>query len=182
MTGSERSEKSRLKANLRKLDRLKPAALVREDLQPRNLSFRSGLAYFERTLGLFRGLGNGHLTRVPSAYAKIVADHAERVLAQFEEILHFTGEGLLNPHEVRNHLVDEVRDYYRELHDDISILITRAPGQQEHVTRASWYGGVSLAVIMLAMLGAGVTAAYHYGLLGYAAQNIVDSLHDIARQ
>jgi hypothetical protein len=87
MGGSERSERSRLKASLKKLDQLKPVALAREDLHPRNLSFRSGLPYFERTLGLFHGLGRGNLAKVPSAYARIVADHAERALTQFEEIL-----------------------------------------------------------------------------------------------
>jgi hypothetical protein len=179
MAGSERSERSRLKASLKQLDKLRPATLVREDLHPRNLSFRGGLAYFERTLGLFHGLGRGNLNKVPSAYVKIVADHAERALAQFEEILRFTGEDLVNPVEVRNHLIAEVRDYYRELHDDVAILVTRPPGQQEHPTRAPWYMGAPLAVLMLAMFAAGVTAAYHYGLLGYAAQDIIDSLHRI---
>jgi hypothetical protein len=182
MAGSERSERSRLRASLKKLGQLKPVALVREDLHPRNLSFRNGLPYFERTLGLFRGLGRGNLAKVPSAYVRIVADHAERALAQFDEILRFTGEGLVNPFEVRNHLIAEVRDYYRELHDDVSILVTRPPGQQEHSTRAPWYVGAPLAAIMLAMFAAGVTAAYHYGLLGYAAQDIIDSLHDIAHR
>lgn len=182
MAGSEHSERSRLKVGLRKLDQIKPAALVREDLEPRNLSFRGGLPYFERTLGLFRGLRKGNLTKVPSAYARIVADHAERALAQFEEVQRFTGEGLANPVEVRNHLIAEVRDYYRELHDDLSILVTLPPGQQEHPTSAPWYAGAPLAVIMLLMFAAGVTAAYHYGLLGFAAQDIMDSLHDIAHR
>ncbi len=182
MAGSERSERSRLKAGLRKLEQIKPAALVREDLEPRNLSFRGGLPYFERTLGLFRGLGRGNLAKVPSAYARIVADHAERALAQFEEILRFTGEDVANPFEVRSHLIAEVRDYYRELHDDVSILVTLPPGQQEHPTRAPWYAGTPLAMIMFLIFAAGVTAAYHYGLLGFAAQDIMDSLHDIAHR
>src|SRR6202035_4936052 len=104
--------RSRLKASLKQLHALKPAHLVRDDLEHRNLSFRSGLPYFERTLGLFHGLGRGNLAQVPSAYARIVAAHAARALAQFEEILRFTGEGLPNASEVRNHLVAEVRDYY----------------------------------------------------------------------
>jgi hypothetical protein len=182
MAGSERSERARLKTSLKKLHELKPADLVREDLQARNLSFSNGQPYFERTLGLFHGLGHGTLAKVPSAYVKIVADHAEQALAQFEEILRFTGEGLPNPREVRNRLIGEVRDYYRELHDDVSILVSRPPGQQEHPTRAPWYVGAPLAMLMLAMLAAGVAAAYHYGLLGFAAQDIMDSLRDIARR
>ena len=182
MAGSERSQRARLRASLKNLDLLKPATLVREDLQPRNLSFRGGLPYFERTLGLFRGLGRGNLAKVPSAYLTIVADHAERALAQFDEIMRFTGEDLHDPAEVRNHLIAEVRDYYRELHDDLSILITRPPGQHQHPTRAPWYAGAPLAAILLVMFAAGVTAAYHYGLLGFAAQDILDSLHEVAHQ
>lgn len=182
MAGSERSERARLKASLKKLEELKPAALARDDLHARNLSFRNGLPYFERTLGLFNGLRRGNLAKVPSAYVKIVADHAERALAQFGEILRFTGHELVNPFEVRNHLIAEVRDYYRELHDDLSILITRPPGQQEHVARAPWFASASLAAVMLAMLAVGVAVAYHYGLLGFAAQDIMDSLHDIAHR
>ena len=116
---------------------------------PRNLSFRGGLPYFERTLGLFRGLGRGNLAKVPSAYVTIVADHAERALAQFERDSALHRRGSRESFEVRNHLIAEVRDYYRELHDDVSILVTRPPGQQEHPTRAPWYMGAPLAVIML---------------------------------
>ena len=181
MAGSERTERSRLKASLKKLHALKPAELMREDLQHCNLSFRSGLPYFERTLGLFRGLGHGKLAKVPSAYLKIVADHAEQTLAQFEEILRFSGEGLANPQEVRNHLIGEVRDNYRKLHDDLSGLTTRPPGQPEHTTHAPWYGGAPLAILLFAMFAAGMAAANHYGLLDYAAQDIMNSLHRVAR-
>lgn len=182
MAASERSEKARLRAILGRLEEFKPADLVREDLRDRNLSFSNGQPYFERTLGLFRELGHGSFAKLPAAYIKILADHAERVRTQFDEILHFTGEGLPNPHEVRNHLVGEVREYYRELHDDLSFLISRPPGHQQRPTRAPWYVGAPLAMLMLAMLVAGAAAAYYYGLVGFAAQDIMDSLRDIARQ
>jgi hypothetical protein len=182
MADSERSTRSRLKAHLKELDKLNSATLARDDLQARNLSFRAGVPYFERTLALFRALGSGNLYKVPSAYLTIVADHAERVLAQFEEVLRFTGENLPNPGEVRNHLIAEVRDYYRQLHDDLSLLVTPPPGQQQHSAGAPSYMGAPLAVIMVLMFAAGVTAAYHYGLLGFAAQDLFDSIHAIARR
>src|SRR6202022_5074523 len=118
-------KKSLLKGSLKQPPALPPADLVREDLQHCNLSFRSGLPYFERTLGLFRGLGHGKLAKVPSAYLKIVADHAERSAAQFDEILRFTGEGLANPQDVRSHLIGGGRDYYRQRHDDLFVLVIR---------------------------------------------------------
>ncbi len=178
MAGSERTERSRLKTGLKKLHALKPADLVREDLRHRGLSFHSGLPYFERTLGMFRArLWRGNPARVPSAYLKIMADHAEQSLAQFEAILRFSGEGLANPHEVRTHLIGEVRDNYREFHDALSFLVTRPPGQPEHTTRTPWYVGAPLAILLFAIFAAGVAAACHYGLLGFAAQDIMDSLH-----
>ena len=177
MAGSKRTERSRLKTSLKKLRALKPVDLVREDLRHRGLNFHSGLVYFERTLGMFRaGTGHRNLAKVPSAYLKIAADHAERSLAQFEEILRFSGRGLANPQEVRNHLISEVRDNYRKLHDDLSFL-----GQPEHTTRAPWYVGEPLAILLFAMFAAGMATAYHYGLLDYAAQDIMNSLHRVAR-
>lgn len=182
MAGFERTERSRLKTSLRKLRALEPADLVREDLRQRGLSFHSGLPYFERTLRIFRaGFWRGNPAKVPSAYLKVVADHAEQSLAQFEAILRFSGEGLANPQEVRNHLIGEVRDNYRKLHDDLSVLTTRPPGQPEGTTRAPWYGGAPLAILLFAIFAAGMAAAYHYGLLGYAVQDIADSLHRIGR-
>jgi hypothetical protein len=181
MAGSERNARSRLKASLKQLDKLKPTTLARDDLQGRSLSFRAGLPYFERTLALFRGLGRGNLYKVPSAYLTIVADHAEQALAQFEEVMRFTGENLPNPQEVRNHLIAEVRDYYRELHDDLSLLIAPPPGQQQHTAGPPSLMATPLAVIMMLIFAAGLTAAYHYGLLGFAAQDLMDSIHAIAR-
>jgi hypothetical protein len=186
MAGSERRERSRLKTSLKKLHALKPGDLAREDLRQRGLSFHSGLPYFERTLRMFRArLWRGNPARVPSAYLKIMADHAEQSLAQFEAILRFTGEGLANPQEVRNHLIGEVRDNYRKLHDDLSVLTTGPPGQLEHTTRAASYVGTPLAILLFTMFAAGVAVAYHYGLyglLGYAAQDIMDVLQHLARQ
>ena len=182
MAGSERRQRSRLKTSLKKLHALKPTDLVREDLRQCGLSFHSGLPYFARTLGMFRGgLWRGNLARVPSAYLKIVADHAEQALAQFEEILRFSGEGLANPQEVRNHLIGEVRDNYRKLHDDLSVVTTRPSGQQEHTMRAPWYVGAPLAILLLAMFAAGVGAAYHYGLLDNLTQDIAGSFHRVGR-
>jgi hypothetical protein len=53
----------------------------------------------------------------------------------------FSGEGLANPQEVRNHLIGEVRDNYRKLHDDLSVVTTLPLGQPEHTTRAPWLPG-----------------------------------------
>jgi|SRR5215469_15163297 len=180
MSSLERNERARLKTSLGRLSQIKASDLAREDLDSRNLSFRAGLPYFERTLTLFRGLSRSGLAKVPSAYLEIVAEHAEHVVNQFEEILRFTGDDLVDPYGVRTHLIAEVRDYYRQLHDDLAILIPPAPGQQQRTTAAPWYEGAPLAIALFAIFAAGVAAAYHWGLIGFAAQDIVDSIHGIA--
>ena len=176
---AERDDRLRLKQALKELADIKPQHLTRGDLQSRNLSFHAGLPYFERTLNLFRSLAGGNLSRVPGTYLNIVADHAERTLSQLGEIARFTGEGLPNAHEIRNRLIAEVRDGYRELHDDIAFLIPRSPGQQEHPSKAPWYAGAMLALTMFAIFAAGLAAAYHYGLIGFAVQDVMDSFRQI---
>jgi hypothetical protein len=178
MSGVERNHRSRLKQVLREIAQIKPEDLAREDLGP--LSFRSGLPYFERTLNLFRSLGSGNLSKVPSAYLNIVADHAERTLGQLGEIARFTGDGLTDASEVRNHLIAEVRDRYRELHDDVALLVAHPPGQQERPLRGPWYAGAMLATAMFTIFAAGLATAYHYGLIGFAVQDVMDSLRQIS--
>jgi hypothetical protein len=190
MPGSERHQRSRLKQSLKELSRISPADLSRDNLSSRNLSFRAGLPYFERTLNLFRSLDRSNLSKVPSTYLGIVADHAERVLDQFGEIIRFTGDGIPNAHEVRNHMIAQVRECYRmiaqvrecyrELHDDVALLITHPPGQQEQATRAPWYAGALLAAVMFAIFTAGLATAYHYGLVGFAIQDVIDSIRQIS--
>jgi hypothetical protein len=41
--------------------------------------------------------------------------------------------------------------------------------------------GAPVAVLLFTIFAAGMAAAYHYGLLGYAAQDIMDSLRGVAR-
>jgi hypothetical protein len=180
MHAAEHGQRSRLKQALKELAHIKPQDLARNDLRSRNLSFHTGLPYFERTLKLFRSLAGGNLSKVPSTYLSIVADHAERTLTQLGEISRFTGEGLPNAHEVRNHLIAEVRDCYRELHDDIALLIPHPPGQQEHPSRGPWYAGAMLGVTLFAIFAAGLAAAYHYGLIGFAVQDVMDSIRQVA--
>ena len=58
---------------------------------------------------------------------------------------------------------------------------TESSRLKTNTTRAPWYVGAPLATLLFAMFAAGVAAAYHYGLLGYAAQDIMDSLHRVSR-
>ncbi len=183
MPTSDRQHRSRLLATLKKLNRVRLNDLAREDLHSQtgpDLSFRKGLPYFEKTMGLFRALAHSNIKRVPSEYLRIVADHAERALAQFEEILHFTGEGIEDPDQVRNHLIGEVRDYYRIMHDDIGLIVTRSRSQRERVTSPPWYAGTPLALVLLLMVVMAFGVAYHYTNISYWAQSFMETLHELA--
>jgi hypothetical protein len=185
MASADQNHRGRLRASLKKLNRIKIGDLIRQDLRSPtrpDLSFRNGLPYFERTLALFRDLAHSNIKRVPPEYLRIVADHAEHALAQFEEILHFTGEGVEDPEQVRNHLIGEVRDYYRVIHDDIGLVATRSRSQLEHIPRAPWYAGTPLAVVTLLTVVAAFGVAYHYTNMTYWAQSLMETLRELTHQ
>jgi hypothetical protein len=179
MSSSARGERARLNAALRKLADIKIADLARDELREQDLSFRGGLAYFEKTLALFRELERSNLRQVPSDYLKIVADHAERVLAQFEEILRFTGEGIQDPAAVRSHLIGEIRDSYRTVHDDIALVIQRPMSELERGTQAPWYAGMPLAALLLAVFVGCVYVAYRFTPAVQMAQDFLDTLRGL---
>jgi hypothetical protein len=182
---SDRDHRRRLRATLKKLNDISLASLARDDLHSQtgpDLSFRKGLPYFEKTIELFRTLARSNLKRVPSEYLRIVADHADRALAQFEEILNFTGEGIDDPDQVRNHLIGEVRDYYRVIHDDIGLIVTRSGSQHEKIPKPPWYAGTPLAMILLLMVVVAFGFAYHYTNISYWAQSLMQTMHEIAHQ
>lgn len=182
MADLARRERARLNALLKRLTRLSAAELAREDLRDRGLSFHAGVPYFEKTLGLFRGLAQSDLRRVPSNYLKIVADHAEQALAQFDAILQFTGEAVEQPGQVRNHMIAEVRDFYRVIYDDVALVVTRSSSQLKHGVRAPWYAGMPLAALMLIVIVVLVGYAYRYTNLGYLAREFLDTLRDLGRE
>ncbi len=180
MASLARNERARLSAALKKIGTIKLADLVRDDLRERDLSFRGGMDYFEKTLDLFRQLERSNLRRIPSQYLKIVADHSERALAQFEEILHFTGEGIEDPAAVRSHLIGEVRDSYRNIHDDIALVIQRPLSELERPLTAPWYAGMPLAGLLLAMFVGCVWVAYRYTPAAQIAEDFLHTLRSLA--
>lgn len=181
MANAMRNERARLAACLKKLGSLKISDLVRDDLAKDSLSFRPGLPYIEKTLGLFRDVARGGVSNVSSEYVEIVADHAEHALARFDKMKNFdVTKG--NPQHVRNEILAALRDSYRAAHDDLSRIITRLPAKHGHVSKPPQYAGLPLAVSMIAVLAAGLAVTYHYGMLTYAVQNLLDQLRAIRMQ
>lgn len=182
MASAARAERARLTATLKKLAEIRTADLAREDLRDRDLSFRGGVLYFEKMLEMFRDLRRVNLRRVPSHYLKIVADHAERVLAQFDEILHFTGEGLNDAAAVRSHLIGEIRDSYRTIHDDVTLLVERPMSELERGMQAPWYAGMPLALALLAAFVGCLYAAYRFTPAAAIAEDFLRALRGMVPQ
>jgi hypothetical protein len=182
MASSARNERARLAAALKQLSAIRTADLARDDLRERDLSFRGGLAYFEKTLELFRQLERSNLRQIPSQYLKIVADHAERALAQFHEILRFSGEGVEDPAAVRSHLIGEVRDSYRNIHDDVALVVQRPLSELERSITAPWYAGMPLAALLLAVFAGCVWVAYRFTPAAQMAQDFMHMLRSLAPQ
>ena len=71
--------RERLNACLDELNKIRPTALLREDVLGRDLGFRAGLVYFDRLLELFHRLSRCDLDLVPFARlktARILIIHA----------------------------------------------------------------------------------------------------------
>jgi hypothetical protein len=151
----ERATRERLGVSLARLAALKPTDLVHPPHS--KASFRGGLPYFQRTLGLFHQLADGDLRHVPSEYLKIVADDAEQALNQLQEILNFSGENLQNPDQVRGELIGEVRDSYRPMYEDIALIVKTPPEQVEHVPSRRT-GAMLIMGLAALVLAAGVLA------------------------
>ncbi len=125
------------------------------------LSFRAGIPFFERTLTFYRQLANTDLTRVPSPILKIAVYHAEESLRQFEQIEAFVPAGIDRPEQIRNLLINDVRDAHAAIYEDLCMLL--APGRAQ-MERAP--GGPSrfLTIIAATLILAAVISGYHYRL------------------
>jgi hypothetical protein len=155
--------RNRLRTCLDKLAKIRPIDLIREDALGQQLSFRAGIPFFERTLTLYRQIANTNLARVPSAILEIAVNHAEESLNQFEQIEAFTPAGLERPEQIRNLLINDVRDTHTAIYDDLCILVAPSRPQME---KASWRPGRMLALIVLAFVLAIAILGYRSSLFG----------------
>src|SRR5215469_8580825 len=116
-TVAEHETRERLGVCLMRLAAMNPLNLAH--LAHSKVNFRSVLPYFERSLGLFRKLGEANLREVPSAYLKIVADDAQETLARLTRIQNFTGEGVQHPEQVRAEMLTDLRDSPPPIYEDV---------------------------------------------------------------
>ena len=141
--------RDRLRTCLDKLGKIRSTDLIREDALGPQLSFRAGIPFFERTLTLYRQIANTNFSRVPSTILEIAVNHAEESLHQFEQIEAFNPAGIDRPEQIRNLLINDVRDAHSAIYDDLCILLAPSRPQTEKV---SWGSGRILSIIVLALV------------------------------
>jgi len=151
----KRQTRERLNACLAELNKIRPTALLREDVLGRDLGFRAGLEYFDRLLELFHRLSRCDLEVIPVARLKNITNDAENTVGQFRKILSFTGQDLDSPREARDLLIDEVRDSFERVFLNLAIVVSQLPVQHQEVARptsAALMLGICVLVSALAAL------------------------------
>ncbi len=124
MAVSAKETRRRLSGCLRELTRIKLDDLVRRDP-----FFKVGVQDFRRSLDLFRKLARSNLKRVPSDYLVHVADHAEKALGHFRNVLAFKGGGAPNSGEACSFMLNEIRNTYRDMYEDLTTIISNPHGR-----------------------------------------------------
>jgi hypothetical protein len=161
--------RQRLSTNLDKLSKLRSTDLIREDTLGPQLSFRAGIPFFERTLTLYRQIAHTNLSRTPSAILEIAANHAEESLHQFEQIQAFTPAGIDRPEQIRNLLINDVRDAHPAIYDDLCILLAPTRAQMEKAPRGP---GRMLTMMVLAVVLIVAILGYRSSLFGSLIYNL----------
>ncbi len=154
----KRQARERLDACLAELNQIRPAALRREDVLGRDLGFRIGLAYFERTLELYHRLSHCDLDLVPLARLKNITNDAEDTVDQFRKILNFTGKDLQNPREARDLLIDDVKDSFERISPNVGIVVSQLPNRHHDFARST---SAALMVGLCVLVSALAVVAYY---------------------
>ena len=173
MKKARRQMHERLSAALAELGQVKPSDFSREDELGRDLSFRVGLPYFDRTLELFHRLSRCDLGQASLADVAKLTDDAARTLDQFHRILSFTGEDLENPRAARDLLIEEVCDSFARISSDFErVFIQPREGQHSSTIIALTVGLCTLALALAAI-------AYYSTHERTAAASILNAVHRV---
>jgi hypothetical protein len=163
----------RLSTGLAELIRMKPSDFIHDDF-PRDLSFRAGLQYFDRTLELFHRISRSNLGRASLADLATLADDAERTLDQFNRAISFTVEDVENAREARDLLIEEVRDSFARISIDFERAITR-PLESEPDPSTIVALTVGLCTLAIAL----ATIAYYSTHERTVANSILNAVHGV---
>ncbi len=126
----ETAARDKLNTALAELAEITPQSLVRREELGTTMSFAGGLAYFERTLKLFRDLFECELHGAPHSVLNQLADQTEVALSEFKGVQEFSPENQPeNPVAARDTLINTIRDrydnYYKVITPHISYAIRK---------------------------------------------------------
>lgn len=120
----ENSQRQALIAALADLKSIKAVDLVKEDVLGRELSFKSGLPYFERTLKLFKDLGESNLDVLPHNKLNNLTNIAKEAKRFFDQIQNFSVQQYpSNTANQRDTFISQIRDSYDSNFDAIAPVI-----------------------------------------------------------
>lgn len=119
----EEKIKIELKQVLTGLSQINAEDLVRANELGRDFNFEPGLKAFERTLKLFKDLNNSNLDNVSYNILSSLLTHAKDAFTKFSSVQEFSPAQNSNPLNVRNSLIDQVRDSYDAYFQVISPVI-----------------------------------------------------------
>jgi hypothetical protein len=173
MKKAGRQMQERLSSCLAELNQIKPTNLLREDVLGRNLSFRAGLPYFDRTLELFHQLSRRDLSQAAFADLANMTDAAARALDHFHKILSFTGEGV-DPIATRDLLIEEVRDSFARISTDFERVTIRRPGWEQHPSL-----GIALTIGIFTLILGLAAIAYYSANDRTVSDRILDVVHRV---
>ena len=178
-TESERATRERLAVCLARLAAFRSGDLAQAG--PGSV-FRAGFPYFEGTLSLFRRLAHSNLRDLSPEDLHAASEQAEKTLAQFREIMSFTGQGVQNPRKAGAAMIGAVRDAYPALEETLTPFITAkappatravAPKAKRNVTLAI---GLAAAAAVTAVIIASRHADYLYPQYTVLAEKVMSVL------
>jgi hypothetical protein len=155
MAASAKETRRRLSKCLAELTRIKPDDLVRRDP-----FFKVGVQDFRRSLDLFRKLARTDLKRVPSDYLVHVAGHAEKALGQFRNVLAFKSTDAPNSGEACSFMLNEIRNTYLEMYEDLTTIISNPHGRGERVSEPMNPMTIVAGMLVLGLIAAAVIIYY----------------------
>src|SRR5229473_1210111 len=171
MAASAKETRRRLSRCLGELTRIKLDDLVRRDP-----FFKVGVQDFRRSLDLFRKLARSNLKRVPSDYLVHVADHAEKALGQFRNVLAFKGGGAPNSGEACSFMLNEIRNTYREMYEDLTTIISNPHGRGERVSEPMNPMTIVAGILVLGLIAA-AAVIYYVGVDSELGREIANLFH-----
>lgn len=121
----EQKIKGELQQALNKLNSIKPESLVQADRLGQEMSFESGLPYFDRVLRLFHMLHDIDMETIPHGHASKVLEEARTVDEQIQAVLTFRPIDN-NPIATRDGLINWFMNRYDHIFNAISPIISFA--------------------------------------------------------